>query len=220
MIFERVALLTGKLQEMRIFYNKTLGFDLIGEGGDYFTIQAGNTALTFTSASDGQEPFYHFAFNVPENRFAEAKSWAVSKAPLIQENGDDEVYFASWNAHSVYFEDPSGNIVELIARHNLPCRAEHSFTVQDIIGVSEIGIVATEVIFMVNQLNDSGLPNWRDIDKDFTLVGDEYGLMIVVKKDREWFFSNHKKAHFYPVEVTVAGGKTYKFLQQNQLLLD
>ncbi|WP_197259213.1 hypothetical protein [Paenibacillus dendritiformis] len=124
---------------------------------------------------------------------------------LIQEDGEDEVFFTSWNAHSVYFEDPSGNIVELIARHNLSNAISHPFGSADIHGVSEVGVVANEVIPFVRALNEVGLPNWRPDNEGLTPVGDEHGLFIVVKIGREWFFSNRKRARSYPVKVLVRG---------------
>ncbi|MGG6311661.1 VOC family protein [Paenibacillus macerans] len=217
MKFSRVTLGSGRLQETKAFYTETLGFALVEQGLEHFTIQAGATLLTFRAAADGERPFYHVALNVPENQFAEAKRWASSRVPLIRQQGEDEVYFTTWNAHAIYFEDPSGNIVEFIARHNLPGVTGHDFTVQDIMGVSEVGIVTSEVIPFVRRLNAAGLPNWKEDSDGLTPVGDECGLLIVVRDGREWFFSNRKPARFYPVEVTVAGAGRFRFPLENQV---
>ncbi|MGZ7444170.1 VOC family protein [Paenibacillus sp. TH7-28] len=213
MIFERVVfeINPSKLRETQAFYADRFGFELAEQGENRFTIQAGATLVTFKAAAAGERPFYHFAMNVPENKFTEVKMWAASKVPLIEEEGDDEVFFTSWNAHSIYFEDPAGNIMELIARHNLASGIDHAFTARDVMSVSEIGIVAEKTLPLVSELNAAGLPNWREASAEFTPVGDEQGLLIVVRDQREWFFSNGIKARFYPVEVTVAGVGRFSF---------
>lgn len=205
MIMERVILLTENPLETKSFYRDVLELELVEERDDSFAVQAGATRVTFQTTTAFSRPFYHFAMNIPENKFREAKSWLQSRVSLIQEDGEDEVFFTSWNAHSVYFEDPSGNIVELIARHNLSNAVSHPFGSGDIKGVSEIGIVANEVIPFVRALNEIGVPNWRPDDEGLTPAGDEHGLFIVVKTGREWFFSNQKRARSYPVKVLARG---------------
>lgn len=213
MIFERVVfeVSPSKLRKTQAFYGDRFGFELAEQEEDSFTIRAGATLLTFKAAVAGEQPFYHFAMNVPENKFTEVKSWAASKVALIEEEGDNEVFFTSWNAHSVYFEDPAGNIVEFIARHNLASAIDHAFTARDVMSVSEIGIVAEETLSLVSKLNAAGLPNWREASEEFTPAGDEQGLLIVVRNEREWFFSNRTQARYYPVEVTVAGVGRFSF---------
>ncbi|RRJ66162.1 ring-cleaving dioxygenase [Paenibacillus oralis] len=219
MIFERVAfrISSSKLRETQAFYADRFGFELAEQGEDRFTIRAGATLLTFKAAAAGERPLYHFALNVPENKFAEVKTWAASKVALIEEEGDDEVFFTSWNAHSVYFEDPAGNIVEFIARHNLASGIDHAFTASDVMSISEVGIVAEETLPLVRELNAAGLSNWREASEEFTPVGDEQGLLIVVRNEREWYFSNGKQARFYPVEVTVAGVGRFRFSSINRV---
>ncbi|MBM6996671.1 Glyoxalase-like domain protein [compost metagenome] len=219
MKFTEMTLWSGQLQETEAFYTEILGFALIEQGLEHFTIQAGTTLLTFRLAQENVSPFYHFALNIPENKFVEAKQWLAARVPLIREQGEDEVFFTSWNAHAVYFEDPSGNIVEWIARHHLPSGISHDFTVDDIMGVSEIGIVTSEVLPLVRRLNAAGIPNWRGDDEGLTPVGDEYGLLIVVRDRREWYFSNRKAAHFYPVELSAVGIGQLKFRAQDELLV-
>ncbi|RJG19138.1 VOC family protein [Paenibacillus thiaminolyticus] len=205
MIMERVIFLTDNPLATKSFYRDVLELEIVEERDDSFTIQAGAAQITFQTTTAFARPFYHFAMNIPENKFSEAKSWLQARVALIEEDGEDEVFFTSWNAHSVYFEDPSGNIVEFIARHNLSNAISHPFGSGDIHGVSEVGVVANEVFPFVRALNDMGVPNWRADDEGLTPVGDEHGLFIVAKTDREWYFSNQKQAQFYPVKVLVSG---------------
>jgi hypothetical protein len=83
--------------------------------------------------------------NVPENRITEAIEWLGKKIPLIEYERNPLVNFQNWNAHSVYFYDPSGNIVELIARHNLPNKSESVFDSGSFLNISEIGMPVSSV---------------------------------------------------------------------------
>lgn len=218
MLFKEVVLLTSKIDEMKDFYKNTLGLEVVKEDSEFFIAKIGLTKLKYKKSASGTEPFYHFAINIPENKFAEAKSWIKSIVSLNLEEGDDEVYFGNWNAHAIYFEDPSGNIIELIARHNLGNGTNHSFTPKDLLNISEIGIVVDDVIPFVKRLNALGIPNWRDDSPGLTPVGDENGLFITVKSGRTWYFSN-KDAEFFPVEVSIDGGGNYSFTKNNSEVL-
>ncbi|WP_181884363.1 ring-cleaving dioxygenase [Neobacillus piezotolerans] len=204
MEFTKLSLLASNLTEMKNFYKNVLELPISSKSVKEFTVHVGQTDLHFRESNDGN-PFYHFAINIPENKYNEAVAWAKSRVSLNSEDGRDEVHFASWNAHA-YFEDPSGNIVELIARHNLPNRTNNNFSSQDFLNVSEIGIAVDEVIPFVRKLNALGFPNWKNDSEGLTPVGDENGLFIVVKTERKWYFSD-KNARFYPVEVFLNGGK-------------
>jgi catechol 2,3-dioxygenase-like lactoylglutathione lyase family enzyme len=213
MKFTEVTLLTNKLDEMRDFYKNTLELQVVREAKKEFTVQAGLTAVTFQESVGESGPFYHFAINIPHNKIEEAKHWIQSKVPLNTEGESDEVFFKSWNAHAVYFEDPSGNILEFIARHNLKNEVDHSFSSDDFLNVSEIGIVVDDVIPFARTLNQMGIPNWREDSEGLTPVGDENGLFIIVKRGRRWFFSN-KDARFFPLEVSIEGMGEFSIKQE------
>jgi hypothetical protein len=68
--------------------------------------------------------------------------------------------------------------------------------------VCEIGLVTNDVLSTVNELQQIGLGRWGEVSDTFAPVGDVYGLFIVVKKDRTWFFST-QKAQIYLLEVSI-----------------
>jgi catechol 2,3-dioxygenase-like lactoylglutathione lyase family enzyme len=218
MNLKEIALLTNKLSEMKEFYKDILDLQIIKENTSNFTVKVGLTNLTFKQSELKSDPFYHFAINIPENKMEEAKSWIKSKVALNIEEEDDEVFFKSWNAHAIYFEDPSGNILELIARHNLKNGVEHNFSSKDLLNISEIGIAVEDVIPFVRKLNEIGIPNWRDDSEGLTPVGDENGLFITVKSGRRWFFSN-KDAKFFPFQVFIDGIGAFSFKKKNNQVL-
>jgi hypothetical protein len=62
----------------------------------------------------------------------------------LQDESHDEFEFFDWNAHAVYFYDPSVNIVEYIARHNIKSsNSTDEFTNNDILCISEVWITCS-----------------------------------------------------------------------------
>lgn len=214
MRIDEVQLLTSDLTTQREFYGSVLGLPVVEAGDDALAIDAGNSRLAFTQAPEGWSGFYHFAFNIPEDQLAEAKEWTSRRVPLIRSNsGEDEFFFDTWNAHSFYFYDPSGNILEFIARHNLPEQSSRPFTERNILNISEIGIASDDVLATVASAQ-AGL----DVDvyygppsDTFTAVGDDHGLLIIVKRGRIWFPDTGKAADMWPVRAAVSvNGRRYE----------
>jgi catechol-2,3-dioxygenase len=112
-------------------------------------------------------------------------------------------HFPAWNAHAIYFWDPSGNLGELIARHDLPNATTGTFTDEDILYASEIGIVVNDVPAMANwaQANLQFSP-YRAASNDFAPIGNEHQLLIVTKKPRPWF---HKPTEIFSTVATLRG---------------
>jgi catechol-2,3-dioxygenase len=134
----------------------------------------------------------HFAVNVPPQRFEEAVAWARDRVELV----DDDVPFSAWRARSAYFFDPGGNIVELIARERAP--GEDLF-----LEISEVGLPVTDVGAAVEWLeSELGLPHFSGNRRDFSAVGDDRGLFIVVPVGRPWLFTE-EPAPDVPVRVTI-----------------
>jgi catechol-2,3-dioxygenase len=134
----------------------------------------------------------HFAVNVPPQRFEEAVAWARERGEIL----DDDVPFPAWSARSAYFFDPGGNIVELIARERAP-------GVDLFLEISEVGLPVADVGAAVESLEDElGLPHFSGNRRDFSAVGDDRGLFIVVPVGRPWLFTE-EPAPDVPVRVTI-----------------
>ncbi|WP_145320676.1 VOC family protein [Paenibacillus xylanexedens] len=202
MMIEELQLYTARLEGLKHFYCDTLGMEVSSETDQGFNLQVGSTKIIFKQCETDHEPFYHVAWLIPTNRFKEAKQWAVSRVVLSREDDRDETYSANWDSHSVYFEDPAGNIIELIAHHRIQNESDHDFSTKDILQVCEIGLVTDDVMSTVNELQQIGLERWGEVSDTFAPVGDVHGLFIVVKKERTWFFST-QKAQIYPLEVSI-----------------
>ena len=201
MIIKELILQTALIEDLKKFYTIKLDLELINEDDESFTVKAGESKLTFTKASETNYPFYHFAFNIPENQFKEAKLWALKKFELIKINGEDEFDFRSWNAHSFYFYDPAGNILEIIARHNLKNNSTEEFSGKSLICISEIGLPVIDVENFYDNLNKKNfIPVFSGDKKTFCAAGDDYGLFIIVNKGRRWF-PDCPEAEIFPTIV-------------------
>ncbi len=180
-------LVTNHLSAQRAFYHKLMEFPLVAETPTSFTVQVGASTITFGETAEPLPSIYHVAFNIPENQLAAAKIWLGARAPLLQNGDSDEWHFADWNAHAIYYLDPAGNILEFIARHNLPTAGDRTFDWQSLLSVSEIGLATPNVSEFLQQLKQKlGLTLWRGNETDFAAVGDEQGLLIVAVNGRPW----------------------------------
>ncbi len=201
-----LRLSTNRLSELYDFYVKTLGFPVLSESPETLTLSAGDTRLIVEQRDAG---LYHIAFNIPENQFAEAKRWTAERVPLVKlPDGNDEIHWKAWNAHALYFFDPAGNIMEFIARHNLPNASVEPFSSQSIRQVSEVGLPVNNVSEAVEKLRAKlDIPVFDAGDGEhFTAMGDDYGLFIVVKRGRAWFPTSDRLADDYPLGLTLQGG--------------
>jgi hypothetical protein len=151
----------------------------------------GSTRLRFER---GPEVCSHFAVNVPPDRFEEAVAWGRGQAELIQE----DVPFEMWRARAAYYFDPVGNLVELIARERAPGK-------ELLIEVSEVGLPVADVGAAVEFLeSELGLPHFSGDRENFSAVGDDRGLFILVPVGRAWLFTD-RPATDAPVRVTIDG---------------
>ncbi len=200
-----IELATNDLQAQRDFYSNLLELP-VELSSERLKVQAGKTTLVFTQADFGFDGAYHFAFNIPENQIQAAKEWLSKKIDLLyDENRLDVFDFSNWNAHSLYFKDAAGNILEFIARHDLKNSAEGDFDGSQILSVSEIGLPSEDVIAFAKQLCERmnlsvfhGEPS-----ATFTPVGDDHGLFILPSVNRIWYPNTGVPARLLPIKMKV-----------------
>ncbi|NKB70723.1 MAG: hypothetical protein GKR89_26945 [Candidatus Latescibacteria bacterium] len=203
--FRRIRLLTKNLEQMHTFYAETLELPIrVDNKKKKLTVIVGESELEFVEEST-ESRCYHFAINIPNNMFAEAKRWLALRTKLLldSEVGTDQRFFANWNAHAVYFSDPDGNIGELIARHTLPiCRAG-VFGPDKMLHISEIGLPSPNPDELADQLmKQYDLSMYGD--SSFA-IGDEYGLFILPEVDRPWIPERRHLAAIYSTAIDLRG---------------
>jgi hypothetical protein len=151
----------------------------------------GSTRLRFQRGADACS---HFAINV--GRFDDAVDWARGQEGA--EFVEADVPFPHWRARAAYYYDPAGNLVELIARERAPGEGL-------LLEVSEVGLPVADVGAAVGFLEtELGLSHFSGDRENFSAMGDDHGLFILVPVGRHWRFTD-RPASDAPVRVTIEG---------------
>lgn len=203
MNIEKLSLYTHDVASLYHFYVENWKFPVSDATSDQFTILIGTSRLTFIHDTSRQWR-YHFAFNIAPNHFEYAHTWLQNHADIIHYAGQTRIkQSAFWDAMSIYYRDSAGNIGELIARHRLAKQDSDDFDVMHIQNVCEIGIPTDDVTNATMQLTNMGLPKFGHGDETFSAMGDDNGLLILVKTGRVWFPDTGVPADCSPVELVV-----------------
>ena len=208
MLLKEIQLQTNHLSALHHFYKDVLELNTVYSNKKSIAITAGKSKLIFEKAKGHINPFYHFAFNIPSNKFEEAFEWMKQKVELLWLD-DYKSYiadFVNWHAKSFYFLDPAGNILELISRFALNDILEETFSSAHIRNISEIGLVLSAETFQkdVEQLLlQYPLPYF---DKQpplpqFKAIGNDEGLFIIVPENRIWFSTKNMKSRCFTMEI-------------------
>lgn len=199
MKFESITLLTSELEETRQFYEETLECRVEIIDQESFMVEIGETELHFRYAHDINQPYYHFAIDIPYNHFFEMKNHYQNILFLLMEDKQHTTYFEAFVAHSVYFNDPSGNIVELIARiSNMTEEPEFS-------RISEIGFVCNDTESVYQALTQYQLETHEQkqfVPDALNFLGDkrDESFILLTPEHRRWFFSE-KTSSAFPIEI-------------------
>lgn len=208
MQIHELRLATTAIEAQQAFYRETLGLPIFQPTFDQIGFQAGATRLIFEQSHLPLAGVYHFAFNIPRNQFEAARNWITARVPLLADETSKTVFHSeAWNADMLYFADPAGNILELIARHTLANANDAPFGSQALLNISEIGLAAADVAAQVATLQAQlGVDVYQGPGHPmFTPVGDENGLLIVVQRGRIWFPDTGKPAEYVPIRAVVQG---------------
>ncbi|PKG24340.1 VOC family protein [Niallia nealsonii] len=197
MKINQIELSINHFEETVAFYKNVFGFIQQTNENNRVSFQVGESALTFLK-DEQHDYFYHFAFNIHANLFSEAKAWLSSKVVLAREDGEDEIEFHEFmKAKACYFEDPAGNIVELIARKETsPMFPHKAFSPKDnILSISEIGLGTDEIKEYADKIQHLGIPirHQKKLyeEKYLNFFGEyEEGAFIILSPlGRKWLFS-------------------------------
>jgi catechol 2,3-dioxygenase-like lactoylglutathione lyase family enzyme len=205
MRIKELILETADPAGLRTFYENILELPVAGNS-ERIVITTGSSQLVFKKAGTDQ-PFYHFAFTIPANAILKAKEWLQDKVKLIWigDYKSEIADFVNWHAQSVYFFDPAGNIVELIARFDLANATQASFSSQQILSISKAGLVfeENELNERTNDILQQYQLSWFDKQSplpQFRAVGNDEGLFIIVPANRNWYPTN-KASGIFPMEI-------------------
>ena len=199
-----VAAGADRLEALAGFYGERLGW-AVERAADRVAVTVGDARIEL-AASEGA-PFTHVALLVPGNRFAEAFAWASARVPLLAAADGDPVFdFDFWDATACYFEDPAGNVVELIAHRGVAESAGDGFAAADLAGLSEVGLVVGDRAAAARTLEaELGLAVW-DGDADgpgLAFAGERARTLILAPPGRRWLPTD-RPAQTCPTEVELA----------------
>ena len=199
-----VELRSDNLAETEKFYKNVLGLQpVLKEDNSLLFFKIGGTELIFKK-SDNLKPVYHFAIDVPNNRFFDCHNFISKTTKILEtEPGNDIANFINWDAKSFYFYDNNGNIVEIITRYPTRAYDEAPFSYKTYMGLSEIGLVTGRVGEITDLLiSEHGLPVFKRQPKGehFNALGDDEGLILISERGRNWYPTTIP-AQSYPIRV-------------------
>jgi catechol 2,3-dioxygenase-like lactoylglutathione lyase family enzyme len=203
-----LAVAAARLEAVAGFYEQTLGFAVEQRPGRV-VIPVGGDVLELVATGDGTDPFHHFALLVPGDRFDAARTWLGERVePLVRDDGETVFPFDFWDARAVYFHDPAGNIVELIAHAGTAERSGVAgvFSAAELAGLSEVGIVVDDMAAAVAALErDVGLELWSGSAEQLAFVGAKAHTLILAPPGRGWLPTG-RPSEPHAATVTVTGG--------------
>jgi hypothetical protein len=206
MNIKKLILQTSYLKTLREFYSSILELPVRTINEKEILINTGSSHLHFIETNKG-EPFYHFAFNIPSNKIEEAKAWLKHKIKMlwIEDYKSEIADFVNWHAKSIYFFDPAGNIVELIARFDLENPKKEHFSSAQLLSINEVGIVLKQNTYeekirgLLNSYSLSYFAKQAPLPH-FRAIGDDEGLFVVVPEKRKWYPTD-KPAAIFPMTI-------------------
>ena len=233
MKFAEVRLPANDIDALADFYAGRLNLPMLQRSAGEVHFQVGRSRLVFVKqpthlpsppALSPRERVFsaqHFAFNIPEHRLEDAKAWLQARCDLIPDTaGNDVIYSADWNSHALYFYDPDGNIGELIARHTQPTAHAGAFDASALLRVSEVGIVTGDprsaASLACERLNAQVYRT--ELNDAFVPVGDEDGMLIIVKTGRRWYPNRVLPAEAAPITVAIAGAPAFDLTESAQVI--
>jgi len=199
-----LELLSDDIEKTEQFYNEVLGLVTVSKTDTSVSFATANTKLTFRS-SENLHPVYHFAFDIPNNRFMEAFAKIENKTEIMEVIPPEKIAdFYRWNAKSFYFYDNNGNIVEFITRYDLKNDSAKPFDGTSVLSISEVGLVSPNVESQCQELEAKyGLQVYRKQPKapKFIVIGTETGLFILVEENRNWYPTSDKKSKSFWTKI-------------------
>ncbi|WP_288393751.1 VOC family protein [uncultured Vagococcus sp.] len=217
----KASLLTNFFNETLDFYQTKLGFTIKNQTATTFEVKIGKDLIEFTESHLEEAPFYHFAFDIPAGSFEEAKQWLQRKVDLSTEGGNDQITFDILDSSSVYFEDPSGNIVEFIERRKTNPKSDVEFSAKSIQGISEMSFIVDKKLEVANELLNydiKGMFNSEVKADGLSFMTDQENkvFILLVNPGRKWLFSE-KKSKMFEQEIVLDSGLVLKIDRENNV---
>lgn len=194
-----IRLASAHLDAQRALYGSALGLEVSG-AAEALAIKISTTRLVFEAGPASPQ---HFAIRIPSAAYADALAWLGSRVELLRDGeGGHAFAFPDWNADAMYFRDPDGNVVELIAHHDLPGPYRPPFRPGAMLAVCEVGVPVDDVGEYLSSLERrAGARRWSGDGVTFAAAGDKRGSLIVVRRGRVWYPTQDAEATTGPLGI-------------------
>ncbi len=227
---KELVLRARRLEQNRFFWETLLGFTVVDSPSpSQYTLEIGNeegkkTRLTFRPSNLPPDleatffPQYHFTISIPTNQIEACLDWILSRKainpdtteeatiPLWKDylNGAEIVRRNLYNSQSVFIQDPAGNVVELLARHDKPEIRDGAFNKDMFIGISEVGIVTRDIRKTAALLKDTfGADEVQGSSNSFKPIGGATGLLKLIVPGKPWVPTDNELAVSHEMELTI-----------------
>ncbi|WP_316751201.1 hypothetical protein [Pedobacter gandavensis] len=208
MEIKELQVITSQLAETETFYNQILNISTLEKTENKVSFMLGSSKLSF-EVTTAVQPVYHIAFDIPKNQLMEAYKWLKQRTPVIPLSPESDFSnFELWNAKSFYFHDNNKNLLEFICRYDLDNESDLPFDGSSILAITEIGLVSEDVAFLAETLMgkyDLEVYEKQPAQDNFTVLGDDHGLLILVNQDRDWYPTT-QKAKSFPIKMVFNNG--------------
>ncbi len=164
----------------------------------------GPSALVFEPGAPSPQ---HVAFRIPSGAYADAMAWLGARVDLLANtDGTHAFAFPDWNADAMYFRDPDGNVLELIAHHDFDDPYDPPFRPGHLLAIGEVGVPVDDVPGFLSDVEQRhGIRRWSGDGVGFAAAGDKHGSLIVVPRGRPWHPVPGADATAAPVAIEIAG---------------
>jgi catechol 2,3-dioxygenase-like lactoylglutathione lyase family enzyme len=196
MRIRQLTIATGELDGQAVFYGERLGLP-VGRDEKGIEVRLRDSTIRFERAGPDLDARYHFAINVPGDSIEAAVAWLGERAEVLSFDGDP--VRTDVGVGCVYFLDPAGNVVELIASPHIEGVGER-FGSESLIEVAEIGIAAADVDATAAAVQEAFAEPVRWSDSELTAVGDRHAVVIIAPVGRGWIPVD-LAAHALPTEI-------------------
>lgn len=218
MKIKKLKLFTNHFDAEFKFYSETLGFDLLAQSINSFTVKIGWSELTFERSAT--EHKYHYCFLIPANQLNNALEWMEKRTEIIViENGRKTQNWAFWNADSFYFYDASGSIAEFIVRHDLENTIHGDFDLSKVLGINEMGVPTKDIKKINNHLEQElHTKFWTGDLSRFGTNGSHEGVWLLPNYAlKDIWFPTQLKITPEPFDAIIENsGKEYKLEYRNE----
>lgn len=181
-------------------------FDVLPQpSGAGVEVPVGASRLPLVPGPTEPDGYYHLAFDIPENAVADARDLLAARVPIL-DGGEGGIVTGApgWESHSVYFNAPGNLNLELIGRHRLPNAITRPFSLSDVLSISEVGIAVDDPVAAARIVQEeTGIQPFGEPDGIFAPMGNDDGLLVLVRHGRIWYPTDAQTTTQRPLRVEI-----------------